>query len=510
MYLKKIFSEWKIPVLFLFVILTLSFLIRTINLTKLPIFADEAIYIRWSQVMKSEPTLRFLPLSDGKQPLSMWLTMPLLKLVDDPLFAGRFLSVLTGTMSVLGVFFASFILTGDKKKSLLSAFILGLVPYGLFFDRMALADSTLTMFGIWVFAVGVWLSKNPRLDLAMILGFILGGALLTKSPALYFSLLLPTLVIVTGKKENILKYLVLLIPTYLIGYGMYNILRLGPNFNMLSSRNMDYVYPLSHIITSPLDPFKPFIDRSREFYWMMGTGSLFLLFVVGLLEGFRNKFKETLVLFGWFIGPILVSSEFSKTMTARYVLFSLPFFVMISAMAVFSKIKIVRNLSYFLFAGFVLQSLLLNYNLLFNLEKANLPRSERSGYLEEWTAGQGITEIKEYLINRQKGENKTVVVGTEGFFGTLPDGLQIYFDKNQNVNVIGIGLQLDKVPDQLVSAKKAGNLVFLVANDERMNADFKKLKLKLISSYPKMARPNGTKQSLVLYEVTDETISNKK
>ena len=47
-------------------ILLVAAFLRTYNLLALPIFADEAIYVRWAQVMRAETTLRFLPLSDGK------------------------------------------------------------------------------------------------------------------------------------------------------------------------------------------------------------------------------------------------------------------------------------------------------------------------------------------------------------------------------------------------------------------------------------------------------------
>ncbi|MBN1169248.1 hypothetical protein JXA63_05150, partial [Candidatus Woesebacteria bacterium] len=50
-------------------ILLLAIFLRIYNLNELPIFGDEAIYIRWAQIMRNEPTLRFIPLSDGKQPL---------------------------------------------------------------------------------------------------------------------------------------------------------------------------------------------------------------------------------------------------------------------------------------------------------------------------------------------------------------------------------------------------------------------------------------------------------
>ncbi len=502
MIVEKIFNEWKWTILGLILVVLLSLSIRIYNLTSLPIFADEAIYIRWAQIMRSEATLRFLPLSDGKQPLFMWIMIPFLKVIGDPLFAGRLTSVFTGIGSILGVFVASFILFRSKKLSLVASLIYSIVPYAIFFDRMALADSMLTMFGIWVFAFGLLLVKYQRLDLAMILGFVLGGALLTKSPALYFSLLLITLVIFVKSKKEFVKYIVLLIPTYIIAYGIYNILRLGPNFGQLAARNMDYVYPLNHFLSSPLDPFKPFLDRSKEFYWIMGGGALFISWLLSYLLNFKKHFKDLLLLTAWFIGPILISSEFSKTMTARYVFFSLPYFVIIASIFLTNSIWKIKVITYALFIIFISQSIIYDFKILTNPSSANLPRSERSGYLEEWTAGQGIKEISQYLKNLPKDEK--FLVGTEGYFGTLPDGLQIYFGGLTNVNVIGVGLQLEKIPSSLLDSKKSGNRTFLVVNNERLHFVPNENDLKLIAEYPKAVRPDGSRQSLLFFEVATQ------
>ena len=59
---------------------------RLVNLTILPIFADEAIYIRWAQLIWQKTYYFFIPLSDGKTPLFMWAMIPLLKVFDDNLF----------------------------------------------------------------------------------------------------------------------------------------------------------------------------------------------------------------------------------------------------------------------------------------------------------------------------------------------------------------------------------------------------------------------------------------
>src|SRR3989339_937487 len=124
---------------------------RLINLNSIPVFVDEAIYVRWSQVMRAESSLRFLPLSDGKQPLFMWLTIPFLKVVSDPLVAGRALSALAGLGTVIGIGLASYFLFSNIRLSILTTLLAAVLPYLVFFDRMALADSLLAMFLVWTF-----------------------------------------------------------------------------------------------------------------------------------------------------------------------------------------------------------------------------------------------------------------------------------------------------------------------------------------------------------------------
>src|SRR3989344_1722286 len=104
MVVEKLKKEWGWVVVAGFAILVLAVFLRTYNIFSIPIFADEAIYIRWAQVMRAEPSLRFLPLSDGKQPLFMWVVIPFLKILKDPLLAGRTVSMFTGLATILGIF----------------------------------------------------------------------------------------------------------------------------------------------------------------------------------------------------------------------------------------------------------------------------------------------------------------------------------------------------------------------------------------------------------------------
>jgi 4-amino-4-deoxy-L-arabinose transferase-like glycosyltransferase len=494
------------------IIVLALFCLRFVHLTILPVFADEAIYIRWAQVMKAEETLRFLPLSDGKEPLFMWAAMAFLKFIHDPLMAARMLSVFCGLGTMIGVSLLSWLLFRSKKVALIAALIYAISPFSFFFDRMALVDSMLAMFGIWTFILSYLAITKERLDFTMLAGFALGGAWLTKSPALFFALMLPTLWLFAnwGKGKNIsvfLKSLFLTLVTVVIGYGMFNILRLGPNFELIASRNLDYVWPISHFLSSPFDPLKPWLLQSWQWLVMMGPWSLLVLGLIGILINWKKTWKQKLILFIWFMGPIIIESEFAKVLTARYILFTIPFLIIIASGAFLEVQKIWKLILAVILAFFIVQSLIFDYQLLVNPSKANLPRSERSGYLEEWTAGQGIAQVARYLENyKLQNPNLKIIVGTEGYFGTLPDGLEAYLNNDKAITIVGVGLNFSAVPDPLINAQKAGDSTFLVINDDRFKGDYVKEGLKLIAEYPKAVRPDGTHESLMFFELSPKSI----
>jgi 4-amino-4-deoxy-L-arabinose transferase-like glycosyltransferase len=486
----KFIKEWKWVILAGVLLLLAAAAIRLYHLTLIPVFADEAIYIRWAQVMGAEPTLRFLPLSDGKQPLFMWFLMFYVRRMADPLLAGRILSVVSGIGTMLGIFAVSYLLFKNKLVSFIAAVIYAVSPFTFFFDRMALVDSMLTTFGVWTLFFGILTARTRRLDMAMITGFFLGAGMLTKSPAIFFALLLPVTWLLTDKPKRIWRLVLLFAVTLAIGYGMFNILRLGPNFNLLSSRNQDYVLPLSHIFTRFMDPLIPhFKDTFRDWFPTMGPWPILILGAVGILVGWRKYWREKLILLAWWCGPLFAEMEYAKVFTARYILFTLPPLFILSALGIIVKNKILKIIYLVFFGVFIITASVFNWYLLTNPAKADLPRSERSGYLEEWTAGDGIAEVARYLKNEEvTNPGEKIVVGTEGYFGTLPDGLQMYLNDAPKIIVIGVGLDLKEIPKSLKESKAFGNKTYLVINKSRLGGNPEKMGLKLIASYPKAPR----------------------
>jgi hypothetical protein len=121
--------------------------------------------------------------------------------------------------------------------------------------------------------------------------------------------------------------------------------------------------------------------------------------------------------------------------------------------------------------------------------------STENGYLSGWTSGWGIKDASNFLIQRSKVSN--VIVGTEGYFGTLPDGLQIYTDSLKNLTVFGVGLDLTNVPEKLIDARNHGDEVYMLFNQSRLKLTPSELnKVTLVNSYSKPGNDN-----LLLYRL---------
>ncbi|KKQ09576.1 hypothetical protein A2858_03480 [Candidatus Daviesbacteria bacterium RIFCSPHIGHO2_01_FULL_36_37] len=500
----KVLTDFRYSILILLGIIILYFGLRLPNLTLQPIFADEAIYVRWAQVMRSEPTLRFLPQSDGKTPLYMWVLMPMFKIFEDPLFAGRILSVLSGFTSLLGAFVLGWRFF-NLKVGLWGAFLVAITPYMVFFDRMALVDSMLAAFTIWSLILALQLIKTPRLDLAMILGYLLGGGMLTKPPGFFNILILPTTLLNFNFSPNhrvkrILKQFGLMIIAILIALVIYNILRLGPEFNNLSSRNQDYVHSPERIFEYPLDPLIPHFHDILDWFPKFFTIPILLFSIAGIVYGSIKKNKTVWVISLWAILPLFAQMYVLKTFTARYLLFSIPPLLVLGAFYLeylsqrFSVKKEIISLVLVLIL--LPQALNFDIRLLTDPASAPLPKTERTGYFEGWTAGYGFVEIAQFL--KSEAAKGPIVVGTEGAFGTLPDGLYIYLDKVPNISIVTGG---PKVSDELRdSAKK--HPTYFVANKSRYFQPEEGLEL--IKEFPK-AKGSIEQDSILFYQLKQKT-----
>jgi len=502
----KIFPK----ILLVFILICLYFFTRIQNLTSIPVFGDEAIYIRWSQIIKNVETLRFIPQTDGKQPLFMWFTAVILRFFSDPLIAGRLISVSAGFGTLIGIFLTICILVSFHKNiqsplkffwhsikenfyyGVLAVTIYILLPFSFFFDRLALPDNTLSLFGIWSILFSFLLAKFKRLDLAFILGVILGLAWLTKSPALYF-VILSLITFIFLNLKNI-KSIYLPIISSIIAYAIYNILRLGPQFQMIAVRNKDYIWPIGEILKHPFDPLKPHIGDIFTIFGQFISWPVLVLAIIGFfLFLFYKKNTHIYLLICWWILPLIADAAIAKVFTARYILYTLPPLIILLSLGLSVFFK--RPLFKFIFIIIIfIPNIIWIKNISLNPFSFNLPNTEK-GYLQDWTSGWGIKQSADFFKTRSLQKN--VIVGTEGSFGTLPDGLQIYTDSVKQLTVIGLGLGFTQIPSQLIDAHQHGDEVYLLINQSRFKiSSLDQAKLTLIKSFTK---PNQDR--LLLYQL---------
>ena len=496
-------------IFFLVLIVALYFLVRIPSLTYQPIFADEAIYVRWAQIAKAEPTLRFISLQDGKTPFYMWMMAPFLELFTNPLFAGRLLSVISGFVTLLGVFWIGKTYF-SIRAGLFGALLVAITPFMIFFDRMALVDSMLAAFTIWIIYWALKLAHEQNAQNAIILGLLLGAGWLTKTPGMVNVALLPMLGLFFDFKKSHLKPRLVKFGSYFAGSAfiavfLYLIQRIDPNFHQLSSRNSDYIHPLTRLLEYPLDPLIPhFKDTIAFSYGFFGPIVILIPFILWMI--YKTKSKVAVILLLWSLIPFVYELEFIKAYTARYILYCIPPLLLLGGVTLdwlIERLKILGN------AGFVVVGLFfaasLSWMVYFviplhtNLATLPIANAERRGYLEDWTAGYGLDEIANYLI--LASQNETVVVGTEGGFGTLPDGLVIHLDRyfhTTDTQKIVVVSGKGQVSDALRNFSKE-KPTFFVANKSRY--PFAEPGLTLIQEYKKVEGQDLPQDSILFYRV---------
>lgn len=482
------------------VILTLLifFLTRVTNLLKFPIFADEAIYIRWSQYILNDWTQKFIPLTDGKPPLHMWLMIPYLKFISDPLLAGRLFSVTCGIFSLLGIYLLTKELF-NKQSAFLAAIFYLFLPYPLTYDRMALTDGPLLMFMIWFIYSLAKLTKKINFRWGIVTGLLLGLAFLTKPNALFFYPFLAFSLILFNFKEkkNLIKLLALLFLAFIVSLSSYGVLKLSPFARFIFTRSSDYSFTIKEFLSAPVYTLGLTLGKIIPWIFSYYTLPVMGLFVGGVFYGLVKKNRLIIFLFTVYCLLFTVNAVFGRVIYPRYFLIFLPAIIPVTSfifLELFKKLEI--DLKAIILFLILLPSFYFDYFLIFKPLKTPFVLMDREQHLTDWSSGIGIREIAQYF-KKMPNKNK-IWVYTEGFFGTLPDGLAIFLN-NYGIGVDGVGVPVLGIPEKAFKKIEEGNEVYLVANSTRVNLNDPRVKI--IKEFPKPAKKDGTIEKLILFKI---------
>lgn len=419
--------------------LTLAyFATRLYHLDSLPIFVDEAIYSRWAQIALHDSSWRFISLTDGKQPLFIWVAMPFLHFIEDPLIATRLVSVASGFLTLIGIWYAGFLLH-NKRTGYLAGALAIITPFLFFYDRFAVMESMLTAAGIWLFCLAYILAKTKRLDVALILGIAAGLSFLVKSPAQAFIALIPTAYLFMTQdqtrfsKQNILKYLGLLLVVFVLAQLINNLQRLSPWMYMITRKNSDFVIsPLTMLTDHPYRIWQNFVDSQR---WLIAylTLPIYGLTILGLVKMMRNL-PQFLLISAWFWGPLFALITTALLYRPRYLVFIVPFALLYGVKAFPSQTK--SRLLWL--AALSILPLRFMYQAYFTPLTMPLVRADQD-YISGWASGNGVKEISAWLVERAATVDTNLDVYTEGTFGLLPHGVELYTsDRSDKIKITGI------------------------------------------------------------------------
>jgi hypothetical protein len=480
------------------------FITRIINLLKIPIFTDEAIYIRWAQIGFSDPAHRYISLTDGKQPLFIWLMYPMLKIFNDPLFAGRFVSVLSGVFSVIGIYFVSRELFG-RKTAIFSSFLFLVSPFAIVYDRLALMDSLLAAFCIWSIYLEVLLIRKIRLDVSLLLGISVGLGMLTKSSALFCLILLPvSLILRNDIKKSLVrwfsKWMLFSIISVVISEVIYNSLRLSPWFYMIKQKNYSFIMTIPEFLNSGLRDFFPHLNGLLTFLTGYITIPILSIIIAGILYAIYKRENRIIFLFFWFLVPFLALTAFGKVLFPRFILFMvMPLFIIsgYTLSLISSYLRHKNKILYVILPLILFYPIFLTVQLIFSPKDTAIPVNDRNQLFNDWPSGYGIKEVIEYIDNESK--NGKVVIGTEGTFGLNPASMEIYLGKNRNVEIYGFW-PVSEVPKKLIELSYLYPTYLIFKESQKIPPDWP---LTLINKY---RRGNGNTY-LLFYRVDPEKIS---
>jgi len=481
-----------VPISVLFLIV-LYFFTRFFHILTIPIFTDEAIYIRWAQIAKQDANWRFISLTDGKQPMFIWVLMVVLKFIKDPLLAGRFVSVLAGIATTAGLYFLGAEAFKNKWVGFLSAFFYVIYPFGIVYDRMALYDSMVGAFAVWSLYLEILLVRNVKTNLAYLSALVIGGALLTKTNAFFDLYLLPFSLILFDWKskermQKLIKWSGLAILVAGLSYLYYSILRLSPFFHIIDEKNTIFVYPFREWLSHPLTYFVS--NWKGLFNWLL-LYMTFPMLILLIASFFLNKkyLKEKILLFIWFFAPFLFLALFGKTIYPRFILFmTLPLIPIIVDSAIHLSTKL-KSRSAVVLLGIVLLAMPLwaDYKIYTDFGHAPIPRSDKDQYSNDWPAGGGVKESVDFF--NKEAEKGKIYIATEGTFGLLPYALEIYLVENPNIKIVGYWPMNEDVFQNLIKISKEQPTYFVFyqpcPNCSGFNLAPTTWKMKTVLSYPK-------------------------
>ncbi len=368
---------------------------RAYDLTRLPLFVDEAIHLDWARRLVHEGrVLRIL--DDGKllQVLAMAPTVPW---VADPAWWGRLTTVVVGGLGLWACFRLGWLI--EARVGLTAAFLYVVCPFTLFYDRMALADGFLSVFAGLALYQSLAFQAAPSRSGSVRLGLAMAAAVLSKVPGLVALVFPPLCLLVLGPPAGSWRRRIGAaygITLALIAYPVFHFFtrtgQLGMKAELAEADRLAAIqYNGSLVLEWLLN------------YW---TAPILVAGVATALWAVATRSRRELVLAGASVAPLLAFILVGFHLFPRYVLLAtIPFLALaargVCALEAFLGGRLGLSSGQRLASSLLLvvlvagPALVRSRLLLVDPSRARLPRADRFQYVEGWPSGYGWAEAAE-------------------------------------------------------------------------------------------------------------------
>lgn len=400
----------------------LHFITRFVFIFRYPGFNDEMTYLRYGKIMIDSSQHYYSLTLSGKQPLPYWLYGMAMHVFSDPLFAGRFVSLLFGLATLFGVYLISREIYNDRIAY--RAMILYVItPVFLFYDGLAVVDNALLAIFTYICFSLIILWKQWSLRRIMLIAILIVISLWIKTTGVLFAIVVFLLLcsFVYEKRMNAIQLctsiLTIFVTVFLLTFPMV----VNKEFIHLIRYQREYAMTIHEILQYPLVTWWHNMVNALLVY--VGYGSPF--FLLALFMSFTNKSdnqKPNIMIM------VLGVSLFFLVLTARslhsrYVLFSIVPFLPLCAAYLYRR----PFIEFFAYGSMSVLSLLLvnDPKYFFHLyPHVGAFTTDTYQYVDGWPSGYGVKEALSF-VNTNRG-NLPSFVGVRWDSGNPEDMVLLY------------------------------------------------------------------------------------
>lgn len=411
----------------IFLVWVIFIISHLINLTSLPLFEDEALYLLLSdQISLNQPQSFFIYPINGLLPMFGWLISLTNLFFHDSFIAGRFLNVLLTSTLIFWIVKIADLYKLNKLFQVMAFILLIISPIIHLNSRVALLDTSILVFTAWyIYFTAIYLKTTKNIYLFGLL-FSLLAAFLTKATALFG--LFPALFLIFAdfRKDHKFKssYLKLFITYFVVCIILLIIFYLFGNQISKDSG--------SSLITN--EKFLQIISKIKlnlflTFHW---AKAYYLSFVTipFLFIFFYKKIKQWELYFllaVWIFSSIIFMITLNRFYYPRHILIlSLPIIIMSSA--ILSEIP--KKIAIIFFILICSIRISLGLEIITQISHTDLALEDKFEYFENYTSGVNIKPIANTL--KELSENQPIVVWLDGSY-VLEYGLRKEINNNNNI-----------------------------------------------------------------------------